>query len=91
VTKKSSEVNKFSFNRNRQRKVTVHKRRMPIVRCICGSEILVVPDLKAMNIAVDNHVTTKHKITSDDSQMLSEFLVEQVILVATKINKSTLE
>ena len=91
MTKKSSEVTKFSFNRNRQSKVTVHKRRMPIVRCICGSEILVVPDLKAMNIAVDNHVTTKHKRTPDDSQRLSEFLVEQVILVATKINKSTLE
>jgi hypothetical protein len=91
VTKKSSEGTKFFFNRSHQRKITVHKKRMPIVKCICGTEILVVPDLKAMNLAIDNHVTTKHKTTSDDSERLTEFLAEQVLLLATKINMSTFE
>jgi hypothetical protein len=85
VTKKSSEGTKFFFNRSRQKKIAVHKRHMPIVRCICGSEILVLPDLKAMNIAIDYHVTTKHKTTPDGSERLSEFLAEQVLIVATKV------
>jgi len=64
---------------------------MPIVRCVCGSEILVVPDLKAMNLAITNHVATKHKTTPGDSERLTEFLAEQVLFEATKINMSTLE
>jgi len=89
VTKKSSKETKFFFNRSRQRKFIVHKKRMPIVKCICGSEILVVPDLKAMNLAIENHVIIKHKTTPDDSERLTEFLAEQVLLLATKINMST--
>jgi hypothetical protein len=89
VTKKSSKETKFSHNRSRHRKLTVHKKRMPIVKCICGSEILVLPDLKAMNLAIANHVAIKHKATVDDSDRLAEFLAEQVLIVATKINMST--
>jgi hypothetical protein len=91
VTKKSSKETKFFFNPSRQRKFTIHKKRMPIVKCICGSEILVVPDLKAMNLAIENHVTIKHKTTPDGSESLTEFLAEQVLLLATKINMSTFE
>jgi len=89
VTKKSTKGTKFYFNPGHHRKITVHKKHMPIVRCVCGSEILVVPDLKAMNLAIDNHVATKHKATLDDSERLTEFLAEQVLIVATKINMST--
>ena len=85
MTKKSSEGIKFPFHRSRQKKITVHKRRMPIARCICGSEILVVPDLEAMNIAIDSHLTTKHKTTTDDSERLTNFLAEQVLIVATTL------
>lgn len=91
MTKKSSKGTKFFFIPSRQRKFIVHKKRMPIVKCICGSEILVVPDLKAMNLAIENHVTIKHKTTPDDSERLTEFLAEQVLLLATKINMSTFE
>ncbi len=44
-----------------------------------------------MNLAIDNHVTTKHKATSDDSDRLTEFLEEQVLLLATRIDMSTFE
>lgn len=82
---------KFSINKSRQKKITIHKRRMPIVKCICGSEILVVPDLEAMKLAIDKHVATKHKTTPDDLERLAEFLAEQVLIEATKINTSTIE
>jgi hypothetical protein len=91
VTKKSRKESKLFINQSRQRKVTVHKKRMPIVKCICGSEILLVPDLKAMNHAIENHVALKHKTTADEFEKLSEFLAEQVLLLTTKINMSTLE
>jgi hypothetical protein len=89
VTKKSTKDAKILFNRSHPRKIPVHKKRMPIVRCTCGSEILVVPDLKAMNIAIDNHVTAKHKASLEDSERLTDFLAEQVLIVATKLNAST--
>ena len=91
MTKKSSNETKFFCNRSRQRRITVNKKRMPIIKCVCGSEILVLPDLKAMNLAIDNHVTTKHKTTPDDSDRLTEFLAEQVLLLATRIDISTFE
>lgn len=57
---------------------------MPVIRCVCGSEILVVPDLKAMYLAIKNHVV-EHKKNFDTSERLTEFLTEQVIIVANKM------
>jgi hypothetical protein len=91
VPKKSTKNTKFSITKSHQRKITIHKKRMPIVKCICGSEILVIPDLKAMKLAIDKHVATKHKTTPHELERLSEFLAEQVIIEATKINTSTIE
>jgi len=56
---------------------------MPTIRCVCGSKILVVPDLKAMDRAIENHVA-QHKHTNDDLEKLSEFLTEQVLIVASQ-------
>jgi hypothetical protein len=36
------------------------KERLPLIRCECGAEILLVPDLRAMNRAVKSHVL-EHK------------------------------
>jgi hypothetical protein len=55
---------------------------MPIARCTCGFEILVVPDLKAMNRAINNHLIVVHKKTYYISE---ESLAKQVLLVASKI------
>ena len=33
---------------------------LPIINCECGAEILVVPDLQAMNLAIKTHVA-EHK------------------------------
>lgn len=45
---------KFSFS-NGSRKPT----KMRIAICSCGEKILIVPDLAAMNKAIDNHLS-KH-------------------------------
>lgn len=36
------------------------KERLPLIKCECGTEILVLPDLRAMNRAINTHVA-KHK------------------------------
>ena len=37
------------------------KEGLPIIRCECGAEILVLPDLKAMNKAIKTHVIEHRK------------------------------
>ena len=68
-------------------KFTVYKRGMPTISCLCGMRILVVPDLRAMNRAIKNHVA-EHKQADyglvPDS--LKEFLTEQILIGACKMN-----
>jgi hypothetical protein len=37
------------------------KERMPIIKCDCGTEILLLPDLHAMDRAINTHVTEHRK------------------------------
>lgn len=70
----------------------VSLKNMQTIRCICGSEILVVPDLKAMNCAIKNHVA-QHKQAKDGSDriaFLENFLTGQVLIVAGQQNKPNL-
>lgn len=58
------------------------KEHLPIINCECGAEILLVPDLQAMNRAIEAHVAEhgkkkrnaqKNVITSSSiSQLLSQ-------------------
>jgi hypothetical protein len=36
------------------------KQRLPLIKCECGTEILVLPNLRAMNRAINTHFA-KHK------------------------------
>jgi len=84
--KRIQEIN-FTSDQDRSGKFAARKS-MPIVRCVCGFEILVVPDLKAMNRAIKNHVA-EHKEARDGSDRLNSltgFLTESVLMVASKID-----
>jgi hypothetical protein len=55
------------------------KERLPIIYCECGAEILLLPDLQAMNRAIKAHVTEHRKKgrnakrnVSNISQLLSQ-------------------
>jgi hypothetical protein len=58
------------------------KERLPLISCGCGAEILLVPDLQAMNRAIKIHVaehrkierSTKNNVTASSkiSQLLSQ-------------------
>jgi hypothetical protein len=77
MTKKGIQESNFIFNKDCTRKFIAHKTRLPIIKCVCGFEILLVPDLKAMDRAIKNHVTD-HKKASD----VSKRLTEQVLIAA---------
>ncbi len=88
MTKRSTHEINFNSGQDRKRKIAVSKKGLLIIRCICGSEILIVPDLKAMNTAVKTHVAEHRQaqIVSDRLDWLEQFLTEQVLIVASEIN-----
>ena len=65
------------------------KKRLPLIKCECGSEILLLPDLLAMNRAIKNHAsehakkernTERNSNTSDKiSLLLSQLALRKII------------
>ena len=92
MTKKNVQEINFSSGQDRKSKFSHSKKSMPIVRCLCGSEILVLPDLKAMSLAIHNHVVAHEQARdgTDRLDALTEFLTEQVLMVASTINSSAI-
>jgi hypothetical protein len=83
---KNQEIN-FASGQDHKGKSATCKKGMQTIRCVCGIRILVVPDLKAMNRAIKNHVA-KHKqadygIVFDS---LEEFLTEQILMATSKVS-----
>jgi hypothetical protein len=65
--------------------------RMPAIKCFCGCEILIIPDLKAMATAIKNHVDQHKKVMYGSERILSldmleTFLTQQVLI---KVNLET--
>jgi len=87
MTKKNYQEINFTSGQDRKSKSAKNKKGMPTIRCVCGLRILVVPDLKAMNRAIKNHAA-KHKKTDYGLMLnsLEEFLTEQILIVASKMN-----
>jgi hypothetical protein len=90
MTKKNFQEINFASSQNRKSKSAFNTKGLPTIRCVCGKRILVVPDLKAMNRAIKNHIAA-HK-GSDYGLMfdsLEEFLTEQVLMIASEITTQT--
>jgi hypothetical protein len=72
-----SQSAKLKINKERIESYKQKSKSLPIVTCSCGTKILVVPDLAAMNRAVKNHLF-KHKSANEP------FIAQQILMVATK-------
>ena len=65
---------------------------MPIIRCICGAEILLVPDVKGMNRAIDSHVEKHVKMAHRNDEdtfspdRVRQILVEQILEKASEMS-----
>jgi hypothetical protein len=67
------------------------KEHLPLITCDCGAEILLVPDLKAMNLAIEAHVAQHRKNRTDaqrkeNASGISERLSQLVIMKLIEIN-----
>jgi hypothetical protein len=52
---------------------------LPIIRCDCGAEILVVPDLQAMNRAIKTHVAWHRKERNSVKGVLASGKVSKLL------------
>jgi hypothetical protein len=80
MAKRVIQESNFIFSKDHNDKFVAHKTHMPIIKCGCGFEILVVPDLKAMNRAIKNHVAEHNK---SSSEKWTDFLTEQTLIMAS--------
>ena len=70
----------------------VSRKGMPTIRCVCGAEMLVIPDLNAMNRAIENHVAEHIEMgkRGGNGQMAPSkirlFLIRQILTAASLTN-----
>lgn len=66
------------------------KEKIPTIKCECGYEIMLVPDLKVMNKAIESHVAEHVKKQPDkakaerEAKRIGELLIEQVLKKAAQ-------
>jgi ABC-type transport system involved in multi-copper enzyme maturation permease subunit len=66
---------------------------LPLLRCECGAEILLLPDLRVMNHAIEVHVLEHNKKEKDPRKAaetashIRQILIEQLLRKASEIGK----
>ena len=89
MDKKNIQETNFNSEQEHNYQSLAREKSMPTIKCRCGTEILVTPDLKAMDQAIKNHVT-EHETASKSSEntlsreSLEQYLAEQVLIVTSK-------
>jgi hypothetical protein len=64
---------------------------LSIIKCICGAEILLVPDLKAMTEAIETHALAhgkKYKTPNGAASEVERILMLLIVQVLGKTSKS---
>jgi hypothetical protein len=67
-------------------KAPVREKARPLIRCECGFAILLVPDLKAMDRAINAHATEHGKKEIDPEKAAFEEERIRCILIAQALN-----
>jgi hypothetical protein len=64
---------------------------LPTIKCSCGAEILVLPDLEAMSTALKNHVEEHRKanpkVNEAELSAVEQALIELMLKLATELGK----
>jgi hypothetical protein len=79
------------FNQRGEPEIRINeenKKNLPIIKCKCGSELLLVPDVELMNNAIEKHVAEHidktELIATEDANQIREHLIIQVFEKANK-------
>jgi hypothetical protein len=86
MKEKNYQESNFASERNLKNKTASPKKGMPTIRCVCGTRILLIPDLKAMNRAIKNHLAKHKQVDYGLMPELLKFLTEQILIVASEMN-----
>jgi hypothetical protein len=76
-----------------QDKLNSNSRKMPIIVCECGQEILVIPDLKEMARCIEAHASShlekemNHCESEAEFNRIEEQLTQKVLLELAKTTK----
>ena len=65
------------------------KEHLPLITCDCGAQILLVPDLRAMNLAIKAHVAEPEKNAQEKvntSRNISQLLSQLTLIKTSEIN-----
>jgi len=61
--------------------------KMPIFNCSCGVKILVVPDLREMDKAIENHIIEHRKLSGQIITM--DYLTQEILSVIIETMNET--
>jgi hypothetical protein len=71
-----------------KKKMIRFQRRKDTIKCECGEEILVLPDINATSGAIESHIALHLKDSkgqvykTEDAERLRDFLIMQVLRIA---------
>ncbi len=65
----------------------VISRKMPVFNCSCGTKSLIVPDLDAMNKAIESHLIIHKKLTGHP--VTQETLTEEILTIIIETVNAT--
>jgi hypothetical protein len=77
----------------RSKKNIDNKEGVPVIKCYCGVEILLVPNVKSMSEAIEAHVEKHRKKGKDpkeaeaETERIREYLIMQVLDKASKTDE----
>ena len=85
----------IEIDTNKRHKIQVNKigelkgqkQKMPIYKCPCGINILIVPDLQEMTKAIKAHLTEHKKLTGE--HLTEETLTQEIIETVCVMQKLT--
>ena len=82
--KQKTTATEVASDANQYRAKTSHsdqylKEHMPLIKCECGTEILLLPDLKAMDRAIDAHVAEHRKKGNNPSRAATSSRISQLL------------
>jgi len=63
------------------------KSHLPVITCVCGYEILILPDLKIMSQAIDKHVL-EHKNKGATDSETDEIEFELIAQLFSEVDES---
>ena len=55
---------------------------LPTIRCLCGTKILIIPDSKAMDAAIANHLDRHRRANKDAEKAAAKCALMELSLLA---------